>query len=84
MYVCTMYLCMYVCIVLTAIYSFYRLVAIVRGFVSLVHELFFTFGFRSMFLFTLLLDTKCYRYIMLLSKRVMSPESCCLQYWKNW
>ena len=51
----------------------YRLVAIDRGFVSLVHELLFTLGIWSRFLSTLLLGTKC--YIMLLSTRVMSPES---------
>ena len=59
--------------VLTAIlHSFYRLVAVDRGFVSLVHELSFTVGIWSMFLFTILLNTEyC---IMLLSTRVMSPE----------
>ena len=46
---------------LTAIlHSFYRLVAIVRGFVSLIHELSFTVGIWSMFLFAMLIDTKSY------------------------
>ena len=55
------------------LHSFYRLVAIVRDFVSLVHELSFCVGIWSMFLFTILLNTEyC---VMLLSTRVMSPES---------
>ena len=60
------------------LHSLYSLVAIVRGFVSLVHELSFTVGIWSMFLFTILLDTKS--YIMLPSTRVMSPE-CAVSSW---
>ena len=47
-------------VLIAILQSFYRLVAIVRGLVSLVHELPFTVGIWSMFLFTILLDTKCY------------------------
>ena len=55
------------------LHSFYRLVAVDRGFVSLVHELSFTVGIWSMFLFTILLNTEyC---IVLLSTSMMSPES---------
>ena len=63
-------------------HSFYRLVAIDRGFVSLVHELSFTVGIRSMFLFTILLNTEY--YITLLSARLKSPECRVELYWKNW
>ena len=54
------------------LHYFYRLVAIDRGFVSLVHELFFPCEIWSMFLFTISLNTKS--YIVLLNTSLMSPE----------
>ena len=54
------------------LHYFYRLVAIDRGFVSLVHELFFPCGIWSMFMFTILFNNKS--YIVLLNTSLMSPE----------
>ena len=62
-------------VLIAILHSFYRLVAIDRGFVSLVHELSFTVGIWSMFLFTILLDTKSY-IIVLLNTSLKSPEYC--------
>ena len=49
---------------------------------SLIHELFFTVGNRSIFLSTIILNTKS--YIVLLDTGLKSPECCIELWWKSW